>query len=68
MSYFEQVQNTYNYYWALEEVHRQLDRKMTEAFHAVYNMQQKEDVHMRLAAYMVSVARVAEACKLRGWV
>ncbi|MHC4067453.1 MAG: Glu/Leu/Phe/Val family dehydrogenase [Planctomycetota bacterium] len=68
VSYFEQVQNTYNYYWSLEDVHAQLDRKMTDAFHAVYQMHNKEKVHMRLAAYMVSVARVAEACKLRGWV
>jgi len=34
VSYFEQVQNTYNYYWSLADVHQQLDRKMTEAFHA----------------------------------
>lgn len=68
VSYFEQVQNTYNYYWALEEVHRRLDEKMTRAFHGVYEMHKKENVHMRRAAYLVSVTRVAEACKLRGWV
>ena len=68
VSYFEQVQNTYNYYWPLNEVHQQLDRKMTDAFHAVYETSQNKKVHMRLAAYMVSVARVAETCKLRGWV
>lgn len=68
VSYFEQVQNTYNYYWSLSDVHQQLDRKMTDAFAAVYDMQQKAKVHNRLAAYMVSVTRVAEACKLRGWV
>jgi len=68
VSYFEQVQNTYNYYWSLEDVHQQLDRKMTDAFSAVYDMQQKAKVHNRLAAYMVSVTRVAEACKMRGWV
>jgi glutamate dehydrogenase (NAD(P)+) len=68
VSYFEQVQNTYNYYWSLADVHSQLDRKMTDAFHAVYTVQQREKVHMRLAAYLVAVSRVAEACKLRGWV
>ncbi|MCO6437641.1 MAG: Glu/Leu/Phe/Val dehydrogenase [Phycisphaerae bacterium] len=68
VSYFEQVQNTYNYYWPLAEIHTQLDRKMTDAFNAVWGMAQKSKVHNRLAAYMVSVARVAEACKLRGWV
>jgi len=68
VSYFEQVQNTYNYYWALGDVHQQLDRKMTDAFHAVHEMSQKSKVHNRLGAYLVAVARVAEACKLRGWV
>jgi glutamate dehydrogenase (NAD(P)+) len=68
VSYFEQVQNTYNFYWPRAEVQQRLDEKMTRAFHGVYQMHQKEKVHMRLAAYLVSVARVAEACKLRGWV
>jgi len=68
VSYFEQVQNAYNFYWPLDEVHRRLDEKMTRAFHGVYQMYQREKVNMRQAAYLVSVARVAEACKLRGWV
>ncbi len=68
VSYFEQVQNTCNYYWTLDDVQAQLDRRMTDAFNAVHTLSQKEHVHMRLAAYMVSVSRVAEACKLRGWV
>jgi glutamate dehydrogenase (NAD(P)+) len=68
VSYFEQVQNTYNFYWPLNEVHQRLDEKMTRAFHGVYQMYQREKINMRQAAYLVSVARVAEACKLRGWV
>ncbi len=68
VSYFEQVQNTYNYYWSLADVHQQLDRKMTDAYKAVYEMSKKTKVHNRLNAYMVAVSRVAEACKIRGWV
>jgi len=68
VSYFEQVQNTYNFYWSLEEVQQRLDEKMTRAFHGVHEMYEREKVNMRQAAYLVSVARVAEACKLRGWV
>jgi len=68
VSYFEQVQNTYNFYWPLEEVHQRLDEKMTQAFQGVYFMYVRRKVNMRQAAYLVSVARVAEACKLRGWV
>jgi glutamate dehydrogenase (NAD(P)+) len=68
VSYFELVQNTYNFYWPLIEVHQRLDEKMTRAFAGVYQMHTREKVNMRLAAYLVAVARVAEACKLRGWV
>ena len=68
VSYFEQVQNAYDYYWTAEEVYERLDKKMTAAFHAVHAMAQKHKVHNRTAAYLVAVSRVAEACKLRGWV
>jgi glutamate dehydrogenase (NAD(P)+) len=68
VSYFEQVQNAYNYYWNLDLVYSRLDEKMTKAFHDVYAMQQRHKVNMREAAYLVSVSRVAEACRLRGWV
>lgn len=67
VSYFEQVQNAYNFYWPLEEVHQRLDQKMTAAFHAVHEMAQKHKVNNRMGAYLVAVARVAEAVRLRGW-
>jgi glutamate dehydrogenase (NAD(P)+) len=68
VSYFEQVQNAYDYYWDLETVHTRLDSKMTAAFHAVHDTAQKHGVENRMGAYVVAVGRVAEACKLRGWV
>ncbi|MEM8885159.1 MAG: Glu/Leu/Phe/Val dehydrogenase [Planctomycetota bacterium] len=68
VSYFEQVQNVYQYYWSLDRVHQRLDRKMTDAFHAVWKTAQEEKVHMRLAAYLVSVQRVAQAVRDRGWI
>ncbi|MDH3591740.1 MAG: Glu/Leu/Phe/Val dehydrogenase [Planctomycetota bacterium] len=67
VSYFEMVQNGSQYYWPLELVHERLDRKMTDAFHAVHEMSRRLDVHNRLGAYLVSVQRVAEAIRLRGW-
>ncbi len=68
VSYFEQVQGTYNYFWPLEEIHRQLDARMTKTYHDVYRVHKEKNVPMRLAAYLVAVSRVAEAVKLRGWV
>ena len=67
-SYFESVQNDMNFYWTKEEVLEKLDTKMTQAFHAVLEMSEKEKVYMRDAAYMVAIDRVVRAMQLRGWV
>ena len=68
VSYFEQVQNAYDYYWDEADVHQRLDKKMTAAFHAVHETAVRYQVNNRMGAYIVSVARVAQAMKLRGWV
>jgi glutamate dehydrogenase (NAD(P)+) len=68
VSYFEMVQNAYDYYWSEDLVHERLDAKMTAAFHTVHQAAQEHQVHNRLAAYLVAVNRVAEVVKLRGWV
>ena len=68
VSYFEQVQNAYDYYWDLATVHERLDAKMSAAFHAVHEAAQHYGVNNRVGAYVVAVGRVAEACRLRGWV
>ena len=67
-SYFEQVQSNMNHYWSREEVLSQLDHKMTAGFKAVSDLARKKNVYMRDAAYMIAISRVAEACRLRGWV
>jgi glutamate dehydrogenase (NAD(P)+) len=66
-SYFEQVQCNMNYFWDKDEVLQKLDSKMTAAFHAVHELAKKRDLYMRDAAYVISVSRVAKACKDRGW-
>ncbi|MFN2135839.1 MAG: Glu/Leu/Phe/Val family dehydrogenase [Candidatus Promineifilaceae bacterium] len=68
VSYFEMVQNAYQYYWDEKLVHERLDQKMTTAFHAVHKMAEARNVETRVAAYLVAVNRVAEAVRLRGWV
>jgi len=67
-SYFEQVQCNMNYFWTREEVLTRLDEKMTAGFKAVSELARKKNVGMRDAAYMIAIARVADACRLRGWV
>ncbi len=67
-SYFEQVQSNMNFFWPREEVLDRLDQKMTDAFSAVYDLSEKKKLFMRDAAYVISISRVAQACKDRGWV
>jgi len=67
VSYFEWVQNNYNYYWTEEEVNKRLDQKITAAFHEVWDTHEKHKCNMRDAAYLVAVKRVADATKLRGF-
>jgi len=67
-SYFEQVQSNMNYFWEKDEVLGKLDVKMTAAFQAVSELAKKRKLYMRDAAYMISISRVAQACKDRGWV
>ncbi len=67
-SYFEQVQSNMNYFWEKDEVLGKLDLKMTAAYLAVSEMARKRKLYMRDAAYVISIARVAQACRDRGWV
>jgi glutamate dehydrogenase (NAD(P)+) len=67
-SYFEQVQCNMNYFWEKEEVLSKLDQKMTAAFKAVSKLAREKKEFMRDAAYMIAIRRVADACKMRGWV
>jgi glutamate dehydrogenase (NAD(P)+) len=67
-SYLEMVQNRDAYYWKESLVHERLDASMTRACQTVVNGAQTRKIPMRLAAMLVAVARVAQACKLRGWV
>jgi glutamate dehydrogenase len=67
-SYFEQVQSNMNYFWPKNEVLEKLDSKMTTAFYSVLELAKKRKISLRDAAYMIAISRVAEACRLRGWV
>ncbi|NMB26275.1 MAG: Glu/Leu/Phe/Val dehydrogenase [Firmicutes bacterium] len=69
VSYFEWVQNNYNYYWAEDEVGERLEQVMVDAFQAVYGAYQgQEGTSLRVAAYMVALERLARAMEARGWV
>ena len=65
VSYFEQVQNQMNFYWTEEEVRERLENTITKAFKDILSMSQQHGVHMRSAAYMLAVKRVADAMLAR---
>ncbi|WP_201713343.1 Glu/Leu/Phe/Val family dehydrogenase [Rossellomorea arthrocnemi] len=68
VSYFEWVQNNQGYYWTEEEVEEKLEKILVSSFNNVYETSQTRRVDMRLAAYMVGVRKMAEACRFRGWI
>ncbi len=66
VSYFEWVQDLQCFFWDEEEVNRHLKKVMTRAFGEVWDFSQAQGVPLRLGAYMLAVARVADAVRSRG--
>jgi glutamate dehydrogenase/leucine dehydrogenase len=66
VSYFEWVQNLAGFFWTKEEVDSKLEAHMVKAFTSVWETHDREKIDMRQAAYMVAIARVVEAYKVRG--
>lgn len=66
VSYFEQVQNAMNYYWTEAEVLTKLKPIMVASFNEIWMTKEKHHIDMRTAAFVVAVARVAQAMKDRG--
>ncbi len=66
VSYFEWVQDRQGYFWTTERVNSRLDRMMRTAFDQVFDVAQKHDVSLRIAAYVDSIRKVADALRLRG--
>ncbi len=66
VSYFEWVQDMQSFFWTESRINESLHEIMDRAFEDVHHMSGRHTVHMRTAAYMVAVARVAEATTLRG--
>lgn len=68
VSYFEWTQNIQGFYWSEEEVFERQEESMRRAFDTIWTLAEEKNVTLREAAYLVSVKKVYEAMKLRGWV
>lgn len=66
VSYFEWVQNRTGMSWNLEKVHRELQEKMSAAYHSVAEIARREEMDPRSAAYVLALRRVSEALHARG--
>jgi glutamate dehydrogenase (NAD(P)+) len=66
VSYFEWVQSLQAFFWEENQVNHHLEKVMTRAFNEVLAIAGKFNVHMRTAAYILAVGRVAEATRIRG--
>ncbi|MGI9145761.1 MAG: Glu/Leu/Phe/Val family dehydrogenase [Chloroflexota bacterium] len=67
VSYFEWVQDREEFFWSIDEINARLRRIMVRGFEDVHRTAVEHDVDLRLAAYMLSVSRVAEATLTRGF-
>jgi glutamate dehydrogenase/leucine dehydrogenase len=66
VSYFEWVQGRDEYFWSGDEVAQRLEKIMVNATNEVWTIGQRENVDLRLAAYIAGVGRVSEAMRARG--
>ena len=66
VSYFEWVQNLTAFMWEEEYINENLSKIMKRAFNEVWQASKDNNVHLRMAAYMVALNRVVKTKKLRG--
>jgi len=66
VSYFEWVQDLNRDHWSEEVVNQKLHEIMVRAFKETLDISEREQVHMRMAAYLLAVQRVADATAMRG--
>jgi glutamate dehydrogenase (NAD(P)+) len=66
VSYFEWVQGLQFFFWSDEEIERQLERLMVNAYEAVIGEARRRGVDNRTAAQVLAIDRVAQALMIRG--
>jgi len=66
VSYFEWVQDLQRFFWAEHEINNRLESIMTRAYHASRAKAEEHETNLRVGAYLLAVARVAEATETRG--
>jgi glutamate dehydrogenase (NAD(P)+) len=66
VSYFEWVQNLQHFRWPLEQIQREEEKRLVDAFHEMYDLSQRKQISMRTAAFTLAINRVSRAHALGG--
>ncbi len=66
VSYFEWVQDLQRFFWSEDEINHRLETIMMRSFEATRTKAEEQNTNLRMGAYLLAVARVAEATELRG--
>jgi glutamate dehydrogenase (NAD(P)+) len=66
VSYFEWVQDFSSFFWTEDEIYSRLERIMSEAFNAIWQMAADRKMPLRSAAFVIGCSRVLEARATRG--
>ena len=68
VSYFEWVQNIQQFRWEIDNVNKELEKRMIKATDDVFARAAKDQTTLRDAAFDIAVERVARAAEIRGYV
>lgn len=62
----EELQGLQAFFWEESEVNKNPNRIMVRSFNEVWEVSEKENVPLRIAAYLLAVSRVADSVRERG--
>jgi len=66
VSYFEKVQDNYEFFWEIEKIEKKLNSIIVENFDKVYKISSKYNITMRMACWFVAVEKLNRAIIYRG--
>jgi len=66
VSYFEWVQDFSSFFWSEADVNANLERILSDAFRAVWDLHLERGIPLRTAAYVIGCTRVLDAHAVRG--
>jgi glutamate dehydrogenase (NAD(P)+) len=66
VSYFEWVQGIQSFFWEVEQINAYLEKILVKSFNSVWDLSKEREEHLRCAAFMIALKRLADACHQRG--